>query len=277
MQNYFSIICATYKNNLSILKLLNSLSLQKYKNFELIICDQNNGKMIEKIKENFIKKIKIIYMRSKVGLSVSRNLGLKKTKGNYILFLDDDISVPKSFFFKLDKIIKYQKKNDIICYKILNSNKKPFLKYPKKDFLITEEKYIFKYVSSVSFAVKKNKYIKFNNNLGLGSNGIFQSGEETELLLNLYKNNFKFFYSNSIHLAHSDKQLDLKRDLYKNFFYGCGWGYVVKKNYNKKIFLINQLNKVLLNSLFFTLIFNFRKALKSLFTFFGRIYGYITS
>lgn len=274
----FSIICATYKNSSSILALLNSLKRQKYKNFELIICDQNQNFLIKKITNSYKKKIKIHYLRTPIGLSKSRNIGLKKITGSYVLFLDDDIEVPKKFFINLNKIInsKIEKNiNNIICYKVFDEFKKTFLNYPKSSFFIEKESEIFKYISSVSFVVKYNNNLKFNNNLGLGSRDIFQSGEETELLINLFRQKYKIFFDNSLYLVHRAKKINYSLILYKQFFYGCGWGYLVKKKYNKMIFLISQITKIFINTLYYFFLFDFKNSLKSLMSLLGRIFGYI--
>ena len=275
--NKFSIICATYKNSFSILSLIKSLKNQQYKNFELVICDQNKNNTIKKIIYPYKNIIKIHHLKTSIGLSKSRNKGLEKITGSYVLFLDDDIIVPRKFFLNLSKIINQQikKNNTIICFKILNEIGKTLLKYPKSNYIIKKESEIFKYISSVSFVVKYNKFIKFNNNLGLGSKSIFQSGEETELLINLFKKKYKIFFDNSLYLIHQTKKRNYNFILYKHFFYGCGWGYLVKKKYNKIIFLISQLIKVFINILYYFFTLNFKNSSKSLMTLLGRIFGYI--
>ena len=90
----FSIICATINNLNQIKKLCNSLQKQKYKKFELIICDQNknNNNIIIK---NIYKNLRIRFVKSSVGLSKARNKGINISKGNFLIFLDDDVTFKK--------------------------------------------------------------------------------------------------------------------------------------------------------------------------------------
>ena len=53
-------------------KLCKSLDNQIYKNFELIICDQNRQNFNLKLKKIYTG-IKIIFLKSKIGLSKARN------------------------------------------------------------------------------------------------------------------------------------------------------------------------------------------------------------
>ena len=192
-KNFFSIICATYNTDVSIFKLCNSLAVQKYKKFELIVCDQNKKGNLKKKLLKFKKKINYKYFNTKIGLSLSRNFGIKKSRGNFLLFLDDDIEMPNNFLFQLNKLLNI-KKNNILCFRVKNKkNKKDFFNYPSKSRFIINEDEIFKFISSVSFVIKKNQALYFDNNLGLGSKRMFLSGEESDLLLRLFKNKSKIY------------------------------------------------------------------------------------
>lgn len=80
---------------------LKCLFKQKYKNFEVIIVDQSDKEFKEK--EKFIKsnRNKFILIRGNFrSASRARNLGLKKAKGEIIIFLDDDVVFGKDFIAK---------------------------------------------------------------------------------------------------------------------------------------------------------------------------------
>jgi len=79
------------------------------KNIEVILIDDastDNSKKICKIYKKKFTFIKYIYNKKNLGVSVSRNKGIKKSKGNYILFLDsDDQLSPNSINYILNIII----------------------------------------------------------------------------------------------------------------------------------------------------------------------------
>ena len=102
---------------------IESVLNQTYKNFELIIIDDgstdNSKKIIEKYLNN--KKIKIIYQNNK-GLSVSNNIAIKISQGEYITRLDaDDWLDPNFLQIMADTAYNNKKSAMIFCNYYLTS------------------------------------------------------------------------------------------------------------------------------------------------------------
>ena len=88
---------------------IRSILKQSYKNWELIIIDDNSGDGSKKIVKMFKnKKIRYFFLKNKLGRPKALNFGLKKCKGKYLAILDaDDISYES----RLSDQIKYLKNN----------------------------------------------------------------------------------------------------------------------------------------------------------------------
>jgi GT2 family glycosyltransferase len=89
--NNISIIILNYNNKNIICKCIDSLiKFNERYNYEIIIIDnQSNDGSYEQIINMYCDNVKI-YKNNKNGCSSGRNLGVKKSKGEYILFLDSD-------------------------------------------------------------------------------------------------------------------------------------------------------------------------------------------
>lgn len=88
-----SIIVPYYKKKNYIIKCLNSIYNQSFKNFEIIlIYDDINKKDFEFITKLFKKKKNFFIFANKtnLGAGASRNIGISKSRGKYIAFLDAD-------------------------------------------------------------------------------------------------------------------------------------------------------------------------------------------
>lgn len=83
----FSIIIPVYNVENYIGKCLDSVFNQTFKDYEVIIV--NDGSTDNSM--NIVKKYKTVIINNKhEGVSTSRNLGVQKAKGEYLLFLDSD-------------------------------------------------------------------------------------------------------------------------------------------------------------------------------------------
>ncbi len=86
-----SIIVPTLNSSLTIHKTIQSVLQQTFKKFEIIILDSfSKYDTLKKIKSFKSKKIKIYSISSKNKLSHIRYLGILKSKGVFICFLDSD-------------------------------------------------------------------------------------------------------------------------------------------------------------------------------------------
>ena len=107
-----SIIIPTYNSEKFIFKCVNSIPIDK--RVEVIIiddCSKNNLK--NKIKHKKFKNFKIFRNKLNVGPGPSRNIGIKKAKGEYILFLDSDDFLKKR---NIIKFLQNYKDNKIDLY-----------------------------------------------------------------------------------------------------------------------------------------------------------------
>ena len=92
-----TVIIPTYKRAHNLERAINSVLNQTYKDFEIIIVDDNDPdtqyrkdmiKLMQKYKNN--EKVKYLMHEKNKNGAVARNTGIKAAKGEYITFLDDD-------------------------------------------------------------------------------------------------------------------------------------------------------------------------------------------
>ena len=101
MSNYVkglvSVVMPTYKRSDMLIRAIDSVFAQSYKNIELILVNDNDPndfftaelkKRIKDYRED--DRFHFIIQDKHVNGAVARNVGIKKAKGEYIAFLDDD-------------------------------------------------------------------------------------------------------------------------------------------------------------------------------------------
>ena len=93
-----SIIIPTLNEEKNIKVLLDSLKNQTFKNFEIIVSDTYSKDNTVKIAKKY--NTKIVLTRKK-GPAAGRNEGVKKARGNILVFLDADVFVTKNYLFRI--------------------------------------------------------------------------------------------------------------------------------------------------------------------------------
>lgn len=87
-----SIIIPTYNRDEPLRDSLECCLSQDYPNYEIIVVDQSDKKFPEK--EKFLelnkKRIRLLFS-SEPNAALARNIGIKKSKGDIVIFLDDDV------------------------------------------------------------------------------------------------------------------------------------------------------------------------------------------
>jgi teichuronic acid biosynthesis glycosyltransferase TuaG len=125
MENHLiSIITPSYNSSRFIVKTIDSIQKQSYKNWELIIvddCSKDNSVEIINSFSRTDSRIQLIGLDKNVGAAEARNIALRQAKGRYIAFLDsDDIWCPT----KLDEQMNFMSTNDyafsFTAYDIIN-------------------------------------------------------------------------------------------------------------------------------------------------------------
>jgi len=114
MNSLVSIVTPSYKSARFISQTIESVLVQTYQNWEMIIVDDCSPDNANEIIEKYTKKdsrIKLIKLEKNIGPANARNEGIKQARGKYIAFLDsDDIWLPT----KLEKQIKFMQENDLV-------------------------------------------------------------------------------------------------------------------------------------------------------------------
>lgn len=144
-----SVIMPTYNDCNSIEETLDSLMMQTYKNWELVIVDDGSKdetkKVVEEYKKNTDKNNQINYIYQENGDQLNAILnGIKYLSGDYVYLLhSDDLLDSKDVFEKCIKYMEEHKECDALTgdLTIIDENTKitgvqKVAKYQRKDFIL---------------------------------------------------------------------------------------------------------------------------------------------
>ena len=209
----FSVIIPTFNRPNFLGEAIQSILNQSYDNLEIIIVDDASSTEHKSvIREACEKDDRIILVENPVnlGVSQSRNEGIKRAKGDYIIFLDDDDCLGVDVFQATSKIFEEQKESDIVIYSSTvhqSSNKNLFHYHVVKETLKLQPfrrtynqgnlTLLIKYPPQINSMVFRSQLFeenKFDPNLGFGED-IYLWGR---LLKKKVKFSKKISYSESV-------------------------------------------------------------------------------
>ena len=188
MLDLVSIIIPYYKKKYFFKKTINSILNQTYKNYEIIVIYDDSKKLDLPFVKKVLKKIenkKIIINKKNQGAGVSRNLGIKKSKGKFLSFLDADDIWDKN---KLNSQIKFMKTNNLNFsysnYSIIDE-KDVLIKKIKSPKMINFKKLLFSCDIALSSVIVNSNILKEVNFPNI------KTKEDYLLWLKLSKRNIK--------------------------------------------------------------------------------------
>lgn len=188
-----SIVICTHRSERyeDFIEAINSLLSQSYNNLEMIVVVDGNKELYDKIQKSGIEVDKIRLNEKNLGLSESRNRGMKEARGDIIAFFDDDAVADEGWMRELVRL--YEEKDAIAAGGRLMPRwitKKPKLLPEEYYWLVgathrgfpeevTEVRNTFG--SNLSFKADVLKALGgFRSEMGVKGKGLLQ-GEETEL------------------------------------------------------------------------------------------------
>lgn len=222
----FSLILCTVNRTKEVEELLISLTNQSYKNFEVLIVDQNKDNRILKIIEKF-SGLAIKYLTSDIGLSKARNVGLKNSTGDIVCFPDDDCSYPKELLESVNGFFNENKYN-ILMGKTIDKLTKEIVA-GKQNYSPSPLKANNILGSSTTLFIKKdNIEILFDERFGLGA--VFNAEEENDLVFRLLKKGVLGYYNPNINYVYHPPSDSNYNDLNRAKERGIGLGAFIAKH-----------------------------------------------
>jgi len=241
MQAKVDIILPSYNKDIYLEETINSIIYQEFNNWKLIIIDNcstdNSKEIIRKYSEN--KKISTFFLKKNMGVSFSRNLGVRLSDSKHISFIDADDMWDNS---KLKNQIEFMEKNN---HNFTYTDYTPF--FDKKIRIFKKE-----IITPNSF-----DYEKFLYNSSIGTSSMILSRkiigvikfpkvktlEDFSFKCEILKKNnaIKFNENNTFYRI-------TKNSLTSNKLKNIYWLWHINKKYNKLNFL-NNLKSLMLISL----------------------------
>jgi glycosyltransferase involved in cell wall biosynthesis len=268
----FSLIVATLNRTKELEVLFESLSSQTYRDFEVIVIDQNDTDNVKQICNHYSAKFNLLYLHCRTkGLSVARNIGLRNVSGKIVCFPDDDCVYQNNTLENLHNLFNSHPNIDIITgatTTIDGSGK--YLNVPRSE---TQIKLCNVFNTAISFTIfvkyKILKDLSFDDQFGVGSK--FGAAEETDFLVRLLEKQYIGYYFPSFIIYHPDSNKIFS--LQSSYKYALGFGAFHRKHFKILSFKLRFIYYLLVSLLKVLLLISVRK---NFFILKGKLIGFVT-
>ena len=234
------IILPNYNSSKFIIKTIESILRQTYKNWKLIIVDDCSDVETREILKKISKKknIKVYFLNKNRGAGFCRNFAIKKSNSPYLAFIDSDDIWEKN---KLKNQINFMKKNNYsFSYTFYETFglKKKFIKTPLKFDYLSFIRNTAIPTSSMMVKRKDIKNIQFTNS---------KICEDYYFKCKLLKKVNYAYCLKQFLIKYRIRKNSLQSDYFKNFY----WIWKINRDYNNLSFLNNLISLLFisLNSL----------------------------
>lgn len=230
----FSLVMATIGRTAEVARLLASLDAQVYRNFELVVVDQNPDKRLAPLLARYADRFTVMQLRSQPGLSRARNVGLEKVSGDLVAFPDDDCWYLEDTLQRVCDLFRtHAEWGGIAGRSVDEQGRDAALHWGEKDGALDRFNV---WRRAISYTIFLRRSIveavgMFDANLGVGAGTIYGSGEETDYLIRAIAAGARIHYAPDVTVHHPRPAMEINAYvLQRAYSYGCGMGRVLVKH-----------------------------------------------
>lgn len=230
----FSLIIATFGKAEGLERCLESLLHQTLQNFEVLIVDQNEDDRLESIIAPYAEVLRVRHLRSGRGVSVARNRGIEEARGIFVAFPDDDCWYASDLLERVQAYFVGHEDIVGLTGRCVDISGRASAGATDRQCGLVSKSNIWQRAVSAAIFIRVDAVRRvggFDETLGLGAATIFQSGEETDLLLRIIGSGEKIYFDPGVTVFHPLSSEPLgEAAMLRAWQYGLGMGRVLRKH-----------------------------------------------
>lgn len=245
----FSLVVGSVDRFDRLERLFRSLDAQIYREFEVLLVDQNVDDRLVPLIEAYQARFSIIHLRSPKGLSLARNRGIGEATGAFVAFPDDDCWYrPETLSIVLGKFTSHPAAAGVTGRTFDASNAPSLSPSGDGETAITRDNYLSCGNSNTIFVRREllDEIGGFDERLGVGAKTPFQSGEEADLLLRAIAAGRQLLYFPDVIVHHDqvDKEITFAHAT-RAAKYGRGFGALLRKHDYRPSYMLYRIARPL--------------------------------
>jgi glycosyltransferase involved in cell wall biosynthesis len=229
----FDLILCTLGRTAEPRRYVESLARQTWRDLRLIAVDQNDDDRLEPTLAEF-PEVPSLHLRSPVGLSKGRNLGLRHVTADIVSFADDDCWYPPDLLERVAAFLDAHPEIDGVHGRSVDAQNRPTGGRVDLHAGLMTRYNLWRRVGSYMLFVRRRVVEAtgdFDEMMGLGSPGPWGAGEDLDYVHRCLVLNLSLYYDPTL-LVHHPKRRERSARPSPNdgYQYGMGLGRALRKS-----------------------------------------------
>jgi glycosyltransferase involved in cell wall biosynthesis len=227
----FDLVVATVDRVDELGRLLDSLDGQTHRAFRVVVVDQNEDDRLGPILQEY-GALALTRLRSARGLSRARNVGLADVRAELVAFPDDDCVFAPGLLEQVARRFQEQPSLDGITGRAADADGWSSSSWARDGSYLTRTNLWNRAISFTIFLRSEivQRVGAFDEQLGLGSEKLWSSGEEIDFLVRAVDAGARIEYDPSLTVVHPDKNLSRAALRAVGARDGASIGYILRKH-----------------------------------------------
>lgn len=200
-----SLIVITMNRKETLKRCLESFSLQRYKDYEVIVVDNASSDGTGDLIRQAFPLVRYFFLNTNVGVPGGRNHGIRMARGEFCVFIDDDAVFSENN--ALDQVVScFRSDNRLGClaFRIVQPGDgfEEYKSIPRADKKRIDTDYECSYFCGAGFAVRRSIFL----DMGMFWEPLFFIGEELDFCYRLVNEGYKIMRSAAVSVIHYETQ-----------------------------------------------------------------------
>jgi GT2 family glycosyltransferase len=222
----FDLVVATVGRAAPLGRLLDSLEQQDHPRVRVIVVDQNTDGRVAEVLTG--RSLELVHLRSPLGLSRARNIGLREVSAELVGFPDDDCVYPRGLLGLLAERFAADPLLDGLTGRAEDDDGRSSSSWKRDAVFLTADN-LWNRANAATMFLRRGLVERvggFDERLGLGSGEPWSSGEETDYLIRAIAAGARIAYDPTVVVLHDVREDDAAIGLRD----GASVGYLLRKH-----------------------------------------------
>lgn len=275
-----SLVVSTVNRAAELTRLMDSLLQQEFRDFEIVVVDQNRDDRIVPVLERYQSELRIGHIRTPTrrGISAARNDGWRRSCADVIVFPDDDCWYPPWFLRRGLELLGTTGAALVSGRFADKTGRSINGRFASRAQFITRRSVWTAQSESACFYRREllEQLGGFDENVGIGSPSPWQAAEGPDFVLSALQRQRSCYYDPSLYGFHREYDLDDPNTgmVRRGRMYGRGMGFILRRHRFGFLSLLYWVSRPLVAAATSMTIGRFQRAAYSASVMIGRIEGW---